>query len=129
MDFAGFTDALVTSGRREVCRRRGSDWTPTSLSLAVSSAVAGFSGGDDSEVVSAVVWGRGLRTGRGLGASACADCFGGSADAAFGGPAELSELESALDGDGSSAWAIPLANPTVTQADSRNAATINRNHH
>jgi hypothetical protein len=38
-------------------------------------------------------------------------------------------LESAPDGDGSSAWLMPLDQPTATQADSKNAATINRNHH
>ena len=53
---------------------------------------------------------------------------GGSAFAAFGAPAELSELDLLPEGDGSSAWAIPPPNPTATQADSKNAATINRNH-
>jgi hypothetical protein len=56
------------------------------------------------------------------------DRFGGSAFAAFGASAELSELESPAELDGSSAWAIPLAKPTVIQADSKNAATVNRNH-
>jgi hypothetical protein len=77
-----------------------------------------------------------LRSAPAPGASACAGCFGGSASAAFGGsgfaafgaPAGLSELDSPAEGDGSSAWAIPLANPTATQADSKNAATISRNH-
>jgi hypothetical protein len=69
-----------------------------------------------------------LRSGLAPGASACTDRFGGSDFAAFGAPAELSELESPAEGGGSSAWAIPLANPTVTQADSKNAATISRNH-
>jgi hypothetical protein len=57
-----------------------------------------------------------------------AECFGGSAFAAFGASAELSELDLLPEGDGSSAWAIPPPNPTATQADSRNAATISRNH-
>jgi hypothetical protein len=41
---------------------------------------------------------------------------------------QLSELESPFEGDGSSAWAIPLAKPTATQVASKNAATVNRNH-
>jgi hypothetical protein len=118
-----------------LCRTRGSGgspgsvavpdadgWTSTtgaSLSLVVCSAVAVSSPGDDSGV-----WGLGLW----LVLASCVVRFGGSAFAAFGAPAELSELESALEGDGSSAWAIPLANPTATQVASKNAATINRNH-
>ena len=46
----------------------------------------------------------------------------------FGAPSELSELELSLEGDESSAWATPLANPTATQVDSKKAATTNRNH-
>jgi hypothetical protein len=38
------------------------------------------------------------------------------------------ELESPPEGDAPSAWAIPLANPTVTQVDSTNATSANRNH-
>jgi hypothetical protein len=64
--------------------------------------------------------------------SARGDRFGGSGVEAFGppaeGPGEPSELDSPLEGDGPSARAIPLPNPTVTQADSKNAATISRNH-
>jgi hypothetical protein len=62
------------------------------------------------------------------GASAGVELFGGSAFAAFGASAELSELELPLGGAGSSAWAIPLASPTATQVDSKKAATTNRNH-
>ena len=45
-------------------------------------------------------------------------------------PGDPSELDSPPEGDGrrSSAWAIPLANPTTTQVVSKNAATVNRNH-
>jgi hypothetical protein len=88
------------------------------LSVGVSSVVGLPSLGDDSVVVS------GLRSG----ASAGADRFGGSASAAFGAPAELSELDLLPEGDVSSAWAIPLPNPTASQAESNNAATISRNH-
>jgi hypothetical protein len=56
------------------------------------------------------------------------ECFGGSAFATFGASAELSELDLLPEGDGSSAWATPPANPTATQADSRKAATISRSH-
>jgi hypothetical protein len=56
------------------------------------------------------------------------ECFGGSAFAAFGASAELSELDLLPEGEGSSALAIPLPNPTATQADSRKAATTSRNH-
>jgi hypothetical protein len=87
-------------------------------SVVVSSAVGLLSLGDASVVVS------GLRSE----ASAGADRFGGSAFSAFGASAELSELGLLPEGDGSSAWATPLPNPTTTQADSKKAATISRNH-
>jgi hypothetical protein len=139
--FAGLADAMGTSARRGLCRTRGcgessgsgsatdaddDGWTSTtgtSLSLAVSSAVAVSSRGDDSGVRVS-----GFRWGLVPGALASADCFGGSAFAASGALAELSELESAFEGDGSSAWAIPLPNPTATQVASKNAATVNRIH-
>ncbi|MDT5303463.1 MAG: hypothetical protein QOG79_6778, partial [Mycobacterium sp.] len=70
----------------------------------------------------------GFRSTLAPGASPSADRFGGSAFAAFGAPAELSELDLLPEGDGSSAWAIPPPNPTATQADSKKAATISRNH-
>jgi hypothetical protein len=54
--------------------------------------------------------------------------FGGSDVAAFGASAELSELDVLPEGDGSSAWAIPLPKPTATHADSKDAATISRKH-
>jgi hypothetical protein len=63
-----------------------------------------------------------------LGGIPALECFGGSAVAAFGASAELSELDLLPEDDGSSALAIPPPNPTATQADSRNAATISRNH-
>jgi hypothetical protein len=57
--------------------------------------------------------------------SARGDRFGGSGGEAFAtpaeGPGEPSELDSPLEGDGPSARATPLANPTATQADSNNA--------
>jgi hypothetical protein len=56
------------------------------------------------------------------------EAFGAPAEAPCLGPGEPSELVSPPEGDGLSARAIPLANPTVTQADSKNAATISRNH-
>jgi hypothetical protein len=92
------------------------------LLLAVSSGVVVLWLGDSSVVVS------GFRSGAASGALACADFFGGSAFAAFGASAEFSELDLLPEGDGSSAWAIPLANPATTQADSKNAATVSRNH-
>jgi hypothetical protein len=83
------------------------------LSVAVSPAVAFLSLGDDSVVVS------GFRSGAASGASAFL---------AFGASAELSELDLPPEGDGSSAWATPLPNPTATHAESKKAATISRNH-
>jgi hypothetical protein len=142
-------------GRPELCRIRGSGgspepasatdaggagWTPTlggSLSLSVSAAAAVLLPGDDSVVVSAVVTRFVVRSGVRVsvlrsapapGASAWTDGFGGSAFEAFGAAAEPSELELPPEGDGLSARAIPLANPTVTQADSTNATSVNRNH-
>jgi hypothetical protein len=97
-------------------------WTSTTgglLSLAVSSAPGVLSGDDESVVVSVVVPRCGLRPEPAPGVPAEPLCWG---------PAEPSEVESALEGAGSSAWAIPLPNPTATQADSKNAATINRSH-
>src|SRR5829696_3004786 len=140
---------MVKPGRRELCRTRGSGgslesvsasdagavgWTPTMgglRSLTVSSAVVVLLLGD-AVVGSVVARSRarvsGLWSGPAPGASACADRFGGSAFAAFGAPSEPSEVESPPEGDGWSACAIPLAPPTATQADSKNAATISRNH-
>jgi hypothetical protein len=92
------------------------------LLLAVSSAVVVLWRGDSAVVVS------GFRSGAASRALACADFFGGSAFAAFGASAELSELDLLPEGDGSSAWATPLPNPTATQADNKKAATISRNH-
>jgi hypothetical protein len=92
------------------------------LSVAVSPAVVMVSLGDDSVVVS------GFRSTLAPGASASADRFGGSAFFAFGASAALSALDVLPEGGGSSAWATPLPNPTATQADSKQAATISRNH-
>jgi hypothetical protein len=124
-------------------------WTATmggSLPSTVFSTVAVLSRGDDWVVVSAVVprsavragfpaWG--LRAGglpRPTASSAAGpavwwsargDRFGRSGVEAFAtpaeGPGEPSELDSPLEGDGPSARATPLANPTATQADSNNA--------
>jgi hypothetical protein len=61
------------------------------------------------------------------GSAAPAGDSGESGSEAFG-AGELSEVESPPDGDDSSALARPLPNPTATQADRTNAATVNRNH-
>jgi hypothetical protein len=130
--FAGLVDAMVKPDRCAVRRAGGFGGSSGSASatdagaglllLAVSSAVAVLSLGDDLVVVS------GFRSTLAPGESASADRFGGSAFLAFGAPAELSELDLLPEGEGSSAWAIPPPNPTAAQADTRNAATISRNH-
>jgi hypothetical protein len=122
------------------------DWPPMTVGflplLAVSSEVAVLSLGDDSVVVSAVVPRSAVRSGFpgwGLCARGCwgpPDCFDGSGVEALGapgeptcwGPREPSDLELPPEGGGSSARAIPLANPTVTQVANTNAETANSNH-
>jgi hypothetical protein len=136
----GFADAMVKLGRCELPRVGGFGGSAGSasaigsgfdgltssmgalLSVAVSPAVVLLSLGDDSVAVP------GFRSTLAPGASASADRFGGSAFLAFGASAELSELDLLPEGDGSSAWATPPPNPTATQADSKKAATISRNH-
>jgi hypothetical protein len=130
--FAGLVDAMVKPGRCAVRRAGGFGGSSGSASatdagaglllLAVSSAVVVLWLGDPSVAVP------GFRSTLAPGASASADRFGGSAFLAFGASAELSELDLLPEGDGSSAWATPLPNPTATQADSKKAATISRNH-
>jgi hypothetical protein len=133
---AGFVDALVKPGCRELCRTCGS------LPRTVFSVVAVLARGDDSVVVSAVVTGLVARSGfavcgsragglrRANGVVGCGTAPGAPAVAAEPTcrPGEPSELESPPEGDGPSARAIPLANPTVTQTESSNAASVNPNH-
>jgi hypothetical protein len=108
----GLTDATVSLGRCEL--RRVVGFVPL---LAVSSAAEALSSGDAWDPVSDVV-----------GASAFGAFGGLGAFGPFGVSAELSDVESPFEGDGSSAWAIPLVSPTATQADKTKAATVNRSH-
>ena len=81
--FTGFTEAMVKPGLCELRRTRGSGWTLTSLSFAVSSAMAAPSAGDDSAVMSSrlAVW---LAVGIGVRRVGLRGLFRGSAFAAFG---------------------------------------------
>jgi len=108
----GLTDATVSLGRCVLRRVVG-----FLLPLVVSSTVGALASGDASVSVSDVV-----------GASAFGVFGVLGAFGPFGASAELSDVESPFEGDGSSAWAIPLVSPTATQADKTKAATVNRSH-
>ncbi|WP_041312717.1 hypothetical protein [Mycobacterium sp. JS623] len=130
---AGFVDAMVEPGWCElwrVCRCGGSS-EPEAASVFFAAALLSSACDVDSAVVpafSADSFGPSAFSADSFGPSGfSADSFGPSGFDGFeaGDPAEV---EVSPEGDGSSALAIPLLNPTATQADRTKAATVNRNH-
>jgi hypothetical protein len=111
---------LPTRPSWRVCGSGGSSGSGVATVLSARSVLSSACD-DDSAVPSDVA----------SGWSAFAGRFGRSGFDAFGAaslaPGVLSEVEVLPDGDGSSARAIPLPNPTATQADSNNAANRNCN--